>query len=205
LKLPLFGVLASLVVFSLPAAAADKSADCRCASHSIVRRVIVHPAPHRADVKPAPHQTIIRREARHTIVVHKPARIVRARARDRYASSYYDYRSSSRVTETVETREYGMARHDWRMENGRYDRRDHYHNDRPDGGAAVVNPRDFNGGVGYGTEGGVPGGYVYGAQSGMNGRPIDNYGYHADAAGMARVRLNAWHGYNSHNGPGNGY
>ena len=70
--------------------------------------------------------------------------------------------------------------------------------DRRDGqdrGAVGVNPRDFDGGVGYGTDGGASGGYAYyGAPGGMNGRPIDNYGYHADAAGYGASPLEcvAW-------------
>lgn len=200
MKFPLLGLIASLVVLSLPAAAASKNDDCRCAAHSIVRRVIVHPVPHRAEARPAP-----RREARHTIVVHKSSRIVRAPVRDRYASSYYDYRSSSRVTETVEFRGNAMPRRPRPMGDGGYDRRRYSRRDDRNGAAVGVNPRDFNGGVGYGTDGGAYGGYAYGTSGGMNGRPIDNYGYHADAAGMARVRLNAWHGYDNHTGPGNGY
>ena len=199
MNFPLFGLLASLLVLSVPAAAASKSNDCRCAAHTIVRRVIRHPVPQRAAAKPAP-----RHEAR--IVVHKASRIVRAQARDRYASSYYDYRSSSRVTETVDQRHDGMSRRYGRMHDNGYDRDRRDRHDEQGRGAVGVNPRDFDGGVGYGTDGGASGGYAYyGAPGGMNGRPIDNYGYHADAAGMARVRLNAWHGYNSHNGPGNGY
>ena len=232
MKFRLFGLLAGLIALSLPAAAASKSDDCHCASHTIVRRVIAHPVPHHAAVRPAPHaamarplphaaiarrethhvlvrreerRAVVRHEARRMIVVRRPLPVARARARDQYASSYYDYRSSSRVTETVERREDGMSRRYWRMKDGSYDRdpRD-TSRDEQDHGAVGVNPRDFNGGVGYGSDGAAAGGYAYyGAPGGMNGRPIDNYGYHADAAGMARVRMNAWHGYNSH--AGNGY
>lgn len=227
MKFPLLGLLASLVVFSLPAIAASKNDDCHCASHRIVRRVIAHPVPHQAAARPAPraamarpapHPAMARQEARRILVRHEAHRVIArheaqrmmivrhpsqvARARDQYAWSYYDYRSSSRVSETVEQRDGSLSRRTQRMD-GRYDRRDYSREDR-DGAATNVDPRDFNGGVGYGTDGGSGyGGYAYGAQGGMNGRPIDNYGYHADAAGMARVRLNAWHGYNSH--AGNGY
>ena len=115
MKLRLFGLIAALIVLTVPVMAASQSDDCRCKAHTIVRRVITHPKPHKTAVRPMP-----RREARHTIVVHKSSRIVRARARDRYASSYYDYRSSSRVTETIEQRQDGMSRRHWRMDDGGY-------------------------------------------------------------------------------------
>ncbi len=174
----------------------------RAAPHTAMAHPLtVHKEARRLAVRGDAHHIVVRHQASRTIVVRHMARAESTHARDQYASSYYDYRSSSRVTETIDQRQDGMARRA-RRDDG-YDRQRYSRRDAAGGDAVGVNPRDFNGGVGYGSDGGGYGGYAYAAPGGMNGRPIDNYGYHADAAGMARVRLNAWHGYNSH--AGNGY
>ena len=87
----------------------------------------------------------------------------------------------------------------------RYGNRNHYGNRNARAVSEpplVLNGRDFNGGVGYGRNGdmGYQGGY--GRNDPRNGNFDMNGGAMSNAAA---ARFNAWHGYNSHNGPGNGY
>ena len=119
----------------------------------------------------------------------------------RYA--YYDYDHARGANEDVyHTRESARreGRYESRDRESTYGRGD-YHA-QADGPPTSLNGRDFSGGVGYGQNGDM--GYYqggYGRFDPYNGNTASmNGGVTTD-----RGRMSAWHGYNSHNGPGNGY
>jgi len=172
--------LTGLILTALCGAAQAKSADCGChfrakASH--------HAAPHRAS-KHATHQRFYERHA----------------YASRHSEYEYDYDHARTANEDV-----------YHMRDGRYeswdqeykysygDREYHAQADRP---PTSLNGRDFSGGVGYGQNGDLgyyQGGYgrfdpYNGNSAGMNGGVMNDRG-----------RMSVWHGYNSHNGLGNGY
>ena len=159
------------------------------------------PAPAKKTVQPAP--------------AHRaPVRATRKISRARYARSYshafayYDYYDARDVNENF----YGRSRYSQSQStsNGResYARRSYdesgYENyeSREAPPDTTLNSRDFNGGVGYGQNGdmGYQGGYgrfdPYNGDTRMNGGGMAN---------AAAARFSVWHGYNSHNGLGNGY
>jgi len=175
--------LAGVILMALCGVAQAKSGDCGC---HLRAKAIHHAAPHRAST----HQ---RSYDRHAYASH--------------GSKYdaYDYDHARAVNEDV----YHMREGAWR--DGRYESRDHEnqysygnrdHQAQADRPPTSLNGRDFSGGVGYGQNGDMgtyQGGYgrfdpYNGNTAAMNGGAMND-----------RARMSVWHGYNSHNGLGNGY
>lgn len=183
--LPRVLLLAGLALGTLPAGAKTACCTCGCAAKPVVR-----------------HVTVGRTAAK---------RAVRENFDAEYAQSFYDYRSTSTVTESFEAE--GAESTDWW---GAPDRAASHFHHRAHGGAEVeLDSRYFSGGVGasagaYAYGGGFVDGYGqvhYGSPMpyGMNGYQIGNGGYGGFAAGAGSARMRVWHGYNHRNGIGNGY
>jgi hypothetical protein len=128
-------------------------------------------------IVPAPaKKSIAHMAAKHPVAAaHRGSPAGRSRA-------YYDYSDAREVRETV----YDLPL--------RHDRSRHAARRSP----PKLNTRDFDGGVGYGLNGdmGYGHGRAYGGNAMMNGNGMAN---------AAAARFSAWHGYNAHNGLGNGY
>ena len=152
---------------------------------------------------------MVHHEARRVMVHRERTRVSHDYAGRQYAQSYYDYRSSSTVTETMERQAPRHGRMDRDDAGSRFYGEATAHSSYGQSEQQVeLDSRDFSGGVGYGTDGGAGYGYSYGriySHGGRNGASVSHYGYDGNAAAMAHVRMNAWHGYNSRGGSGNGY
>jgi hypothetical protein len=140
----------------------------------------------------------------HTVVRHARTRFVRRDSHVRYARSYYDYYDAQELREGLSQDDRQAAANPERQA-APYDGDIRFRDDAGEtasGPPIALNGRDFSGGVGYGESGdmGYQGGY--GRPDPRNGNFDMNGGAMSNAAA---ARFSPWHGYNSHNGPGNGY
>jgi hypothetical protein len=205
-KIRYYGALTSAFLLSLSTGAVEAS-DCGCPP-----KAVHHTTVHHAVARPAPVPEI-----------HETADA-------EYAQSYYDYHSSSTVTEARESREsdedFAPHHRQWaRGAHGHWvvapdDARIRFHSYvydvAPPQGVYPMNDNDFTGGVGGGYSEAYADSYSGGYRDGygqMHFGPGQNgpAGYGGNFGGFSQgdygaERGGVWHGYNMQGGPsGNGY